>query len=374
MKKVLFVATVVQKHIMVFHIPYLKWFKENGYETHVCAKNDYDNKIDCKIPFCDKYYDLPFESSPYKVKNIKVYNKLKEIIDENNYEIIHCHTPMGGVLARLAGRDARRKGTKIIYTAHGFHFFRGASIKNWLLYYPVERLLARYTDVLITINKEDYARAQTFKANKVVYISGVGLPTEKFTNIKVDRKRKRAECDFPETSVVVLSVGELNKNKNHETVIKAISKLNNPNIYYVICGSGNRRKYLQELSMSLGLKNQISFLGYRYDIDEIYQAADIFAFPSFREGLPMSLMEAMASGLPVICSKIRGNIDLIEDSKGGKLIDPYDIDGFAKAIAIFAANKNLREITGCNNLIAIKKFDIEIIIQGMKKIYEEVSI
>ena len=163
MKKVLFVATVVKTHIMVFHIPYLEWFKKNGYEVHVCAKNDYENKDECIIPYCDKYHDLPFERSPFKANNLKVYKKLKEIINTNNYDIIHCHTPMGGALTRLAAHKARNRGTKVLYTAHGFHFYKGSPLINWLVYYPVERWLARYTDVLITINEEDYNRIKESK-------------------------------------------------------------------------------------------------------------------------------------------------------------------------------------------------------------------
>ena len=138
MKKVLFVATVVKLHIMVFHIPYLEWFKKNGYEVHVAARNDYDNKDECIIPFCDRFHDLPFERSPIRKNNLQVYKDLKNIIDTEQYEIIHCHTPMGGAIGRLAARSARKKGTKVIYTAHGFHFFKGAPLVNWLAYYPAE--------------------------------------------------------------------------------------------------------------------------------------------------------------------------------------------------------------------------------------------
>ena len=160
---------------MVFHLPYLEWFKKNGYETHVCARNDYENMEDCRIPYCDKYFNFPFQRSPFKFKNIMVYYQLKRLIESNHYDVIHCHTPMGGVLTRFAARKVRRKGTKIIYTAHGFHFYKGAPLKNWLLYYPVEKLLSRFTDVIITINKEDYYIAQRFKAKQIDYIPGVGI-------------------------------------------------------------------------------------------------------------------------------------------------------------------------------------------------------
>lgn len=369
MKKVLFVATVVKMHIMVFHIPYLKMFKKNGYEVHVCAKNDYENKEDCIIPHCDKYYDLPFERSPFKLNNIKAYNRLKELIDSNEYDIIHCHTPMGGVLTRLAALEAREGGTKVIYTAHGFHFFKGASLKNWLMYYPIERWLARYTDVLITINKEDYCRAKKLKAKRVFYVPGVGVDTQKFGGKAVDREAKRKELGIPDGAVALLSVGELNKRKNHKVVIKALAKLNNLKLIYIICGVGDLDAYLKGLAKDLGVEVRVRFLGFRKDISEIYVASDIFVFPSYQEGLPVALMEAMAAGLSVVCSNIRGNTDLIEDCKGGYLVAVEDVDGYANGVEkVLISNSSLM---GQINIETIKHFDIGNVIDEMEKLYSE---
>ena len=213
MKKVLFTATVVKTHINVFHLPYLKWFKEQGYEVHVAAKNDFINEP-CIIPNCDKHYDIQFARFPFSKTNIKAYKQLKKLIQENNYDIIHCHTPVAGVLTRLAAR--KNKNTTVIYTAHGFHFFKGAPLLNWLIYYPVERFCARYTDKLITINKEDYGRAKQFKLRKngkVYYVPGVGINLEKIQNLKVDIKQKKKELGISKNIPILLSVGELNKNK-----------------------------------------------------------------------------------------------------------------------------------------------------------------
>lgn len=369
MKKVLFVATVVKTHIMVFHIPYLKWFKENGYETYVCARNDYENKDDCVIPYCDYYYDLPFERSPIRLNNFKTYKQLKEIIDSTDFDIIHCHTPMGGVLTRLAARNVRRKNTTVIYTAHGFHFYKGAPIVNWLLYYPVERWLARYTDVLITINKEDYSRAKKFKAKSIEYVPGVGIDTNKFNEILVNKSKKRSEIGIGENSFIVLSVGELNKNKNHETIIRAIAQLGNPDIYYVICGEGPLANYLRNLARELGVANQVKLLGFRTDIAEVSKVSDVFAFPSFREGLSLSLMEAMTSGLPVICSNIRGNSDLVEEGKGGYLIKPDNIQGFTNAILKVYENNTQGKNMGIYNRSVIRNFDLQNVIVEMEYIY-----
>ena len=369
MKKVLFVATVVKLHIMVFHIPYLEWFKKNGYEVHVAARNDYDNKDECIIPFCDRFHDLPFERSPIRKNNLQVYKDLKNIIDTEQYEIIHCHTPMGGAIGRLAARSARKKGTKVIYTAHGFHFFKGAPLVNWLAYYPAERWLAKYTDVLITINTEDYEIAKKFKVNRIEYVPGVGIDTDKFKNIEVNRTEKRESLGVSEDDFMIISVGELNKNKNHQVIIRAIAKLRNEKIKYVLCGQGPLETELRELAKELDVENQVKFLGFRKDVPDLMKVADLFAFPSYREGLSLSLMEAMASGLPVVCSEIRGNTDLIEDGKGGYLVEPSDVEGFAKYIKELIEDSRLKSELGGFNLEKIEHYSIENVLCEMEEIY-----
>lgn len=370
MKKVLFVATVVKLHIMVFHIPYLEWFKKNGYEVHVAARNDYDNKDECIIPFCDRFHDLPFERSPIRKNNLQVYKDLKNIIDTEQYEIIHCHTPMGGAIGRLAARSARKKGTKVIYTAHGFHFFKGAPLVNWLAYYPAERWLARYTDVLITINTEDYEIAKKFKVNRIEYVPGVGIDTDKFKNIEVNRTEKRESLGVSEDDFMIISVGELNKNKNHQVIIRAIAKLRNEKIKYVLCGQGPLETELRELAKELDVENQVKFLGFRKDVPDLMKVADLFAFPSYREGLSLSLMEAMASGLPVVCSEIRGNTDLIEDGKGGYLVEPSDVEGFAKYIKELIEDSRLRSEFGDFNHKKIENYSIENVMKEVENIYK----
>lgn len=370
MKKVLFVATVVKLHIMVFHIPYLEWFKKNGYEVHVAARNDYDNKDECIIPFCDRFHDLPFERSPIRKNNLQVYKDLKNIIDTEQYEIIHCHTPMGGAIGRLAARSTRKKGTKVIYTAHGFHFFKGAPLVNWLAYYPAERWLAKYTDVLITINTEDYEIAKKFKVNRIEYVPGVGIDTDKFKNIEVNRTEKRESLGVSEDDFMIISVGELNKNKNHQVIIRAIAKLRNEKIKYVLCGQGPLETELRELAKELDVENQVKFLGFRKDVPDLMKVADLFAFPSYREGLSLSLMEAMASGLPVVCSEIRGNTDLIEDGKGGYLVEPSDVEGFAKYIKELIEDSRLKSEFGDFNHKKIENYSIENVMKEVENIYK----
>lgn len=363
-KKALFVATVVKAHIMVFHLPYLKMLKDMGYEVHVAAKNDYDDLSECVIPYCDKHFDIPFERSPLKAKNIKAYQELKRIVTEEKYDIIHCHTPVGGAIARLAARKARKNGTKVIYTAHGFHFYKGAPLKNWVLFYPAEKFCAHFTDVLITINQEDFALAKKkMKAKRIEYVPGVGIDLNKFGKVDIDCASKRRVIGIPENAKIILSVGELNENKNHETVIRAISKLN---VYYVIAGEGKLKDYLQELAEKLKMSERVKLLGFRTDIPELCKMADVFAFPSFREGLSASVMEAMASGLPVVCSKIRGNTDLI-DENGGVLFDPLNIEDCKKAI-LSICSADLSGY-GKHNVKKIEKFSLERVCEEIRRIY-----
>ena len=371
MKKVLFVATVVKLHIMVFHIPYLEWFKKNGYEVHVAARNDYDNKDECIIPFCDKFHDLPFERSPIRKNNLQVYKELKNIIDTEQYEIIHCHTPMGGAIGRLAARSTREKGTKVIYTAHGFHFFKGAPLINWLAYYPAERWLSRYTDVLITINKEDYESAKKFKADRIEYVPGVGIDTDKFKNNEVNRIEKRKSIGVSEDDFMIISVGELNKNKNHQVIIRAIAKLKNKRIKYVLCGEGPLETELKKLTGELEIQRQVKFLGFRKDVPDLMKVADLFAFPSYREGLSLSLMEAMASGLPVVCSEIRGNTDLIDEGKGGYLVNPSKSLEVSDKINNLFKDRELRTSFGNYNRDYINEFSITNAIDKISRIYKE---
>lgn len=370
MGKVLFVATVVKNHIMEFHIPYLKMFKEMGWETAVAARNDYENPTQCVIPYCDTYYEIPFERSPLKFGNLQAYKKLKAVIDNEKYDIIHCHTPVGAMLTRLAAIKARKNGTKVIYTAHGFHFYKGAPTINWLLYYPVEKLCSRWTDALITINHEDFELAKKkMHAKKVYYVPGVGIDVDKFANIVVDRDKMRAEIGVPTDAFLLLSVGELNQNKNHETVIRALAQINQKEIHYAIAGRGDLKEHLEKLAAELGVSEQVHLIGFRADVAELYKAADVFVHPSFREGLPVSVMEAMASGLPCVVSKIRGNKDLIADVVGVHLCSTTDEHDYIKAIEKLISDSAVRHSMGMKNAETIQAYDVSAVNSRMLNIY-----
>ena len=372
-KKVLFVATVVKTHMMQFHIPYLKMFQEMGWETAVASRNDYEDPVDCRIPYCDTYYDIPFERMPWKTKNIRAYRMLKTVIDEGDFDIIHCHTPVGAMIARLAAVDARRRGTKVIYTAHGFHFFTGAPLQNWLLFYPAEKLLAPLTDVLLTINKEDYVRAQKkIQAKRVEYVPGVGIKTEKFRLSAADPKTKREELGYDPEDFLILTVAEMTPNKNHITVLKALSLLKDreefQNIHYLICGRGEMWGSLENSAKELGISEHVNFLGYRADAPDLYRCSDLFAFISYREGLSVALMEAMSSAMPIVCTKIRGNTDLIDDGISG-IFTENTPQAVADAILRLYRDPECRASLGRAAAEKVMVFDEENVLRQVKEIY-----
>ena len=373
MKKVLFVATLVKNHIAEFHLPYLKLFQDMGWQTAVAAKNDYENPADCVIPHCDVFYDVPFERSPLKKGNLTAYRRVKRIIREGGYDIIHCHTPVGAAVARLAARKARKNGTKVIYTAHGFHFYKGAPWLNWLVYFPVEWLLSPLTDVLITINREDYERAKRLlRAKKVVYIPGVGIDTARFRGNAEKGAALRRELGIPDEAAVLLSVGDLNKNKNHRAVLEALARMENRNLHYVVCGRGPLKEELEAFAREKGLGDRVRFMGYRNDIPAFYAMADVFVFPSFREGLSVSVMEAMASGLPVVCSRIRGNTDMVEDGVNGYLMEPGNPDSIAGALRRLEDGGKWEEISR-NNLEKAEEYSLAVIAEQYRKVYLEAN-
>lgn len=364
--RVLYVSTI-SNTINAFMIPHIKMLFEQGHHVDIACnmEREIDKglvKLGCRV------HDISFSRSPLNKNNIKAYRDLKKLVIDGKYDLVHTHTPVASAITRLVCKNI--KGAKVFYTAHGFHFYTGAPIKNWLIYYPLEKWLSKYTDTLITINKEDYERAKNdFKAKRVEYIPGVGLDIDKFTNVVVDKAGKRQELGLPEDAFVILSVGELNKNKNHEVVIRAIAKLNNPNIHYVICGKGSLESYLKKLSTELGIRENLHLLGYREDIPEIFKISDVFVFPSFREGLPVSVMEAMASGLPVICSEIRGNTDLI-DTMGGGLFNPHSVDSCKKSILEISKNNWIK--MSKYNIEKIKSFSDDAIKKKISMLYKEV--
>ncbi len=301
---------------------------------------------------------------------IKSYRQLKRLAGED-FDLVHCNSPICAAMTRLAFRKKRKThGTRVIYTAHGFHFFRGAPVKNWLLYFPVEWVCAHWTDILNTVNREDYRLAKRWlKAGRVVRLPGVGIDLEKFNPGGADREEEREsvrrELGVGKDEKLLLSVGELIRRKNHESVIRALALLRDPAYRYCICGRGELEEELRRLARELGLEDRVKFLGYREDIPRLCRAADLFVFPSLQEGMPMALMEAMAEKVPVVCSDIRGNRELVEERE--LRFGPRDAGGIAgcmqRALKIDISETIERHYRG------IRNYGIGVVKQKMEKEY-----
>ncbi len=367
--KILYVTTV--GITMIFFKTFIKQLIDEGHIVDI-ATNETDYKVDeCYKKWGCKIYPLSCSRTPFNVGAIKAINEIRKIVKENGYELVHCHTPIAAMSTRIACRSLRKKGVRVFYSAHGFHFYKGAPLKNWLFYYPVEKICSYFTDVLITINQEDYALAKKkMKAKQIEYVPGVGIDVSRFKNTQVNKIAKRQKIGVPEDAFLLFSVGELNENKNHQIIIKAMSKLNNPNVHYAIAGIGDKRECLLAMAEELGLSKHVHLLGYRKDVPELNYISDVFCFPSYREGLPVALMEAMVCGLPVVCSDIRGNNDLIQEGQGGFLCEPKDISMFAEKINELSCNIELREQMRCVNLDVVKSFSIDNVNKQMQLIYE----
>lgn len=368
--RILYVATI-SLTVNSFFKSHIEMLVTQGHQVDI-ACNDRDLPLDVLYEKLGcRQHRIDFSRSPLSADNLRACKQLKKIIENGDYDIVHCHTPNASVITRLVCRKLRKRlGVKVFYTAHGFHFYKGAPLLNWLLYYPVEKLCSRFTDKLITINQEDYALAkEKFHAKEVHYVPGVGVELSKFADIQVDRNAKRRELGVPEDAFLLLSVGELNENKNHQIIIKALARLNRPDVHYAIAGLGGRHDALKQLAAELGISRQVHLLGYRTDIPELNFAADVFCFPSHREGLGVAAIEAMACGLPLITSNVHGINDYSTDGVTGYKCAPTDADGFADAIGQVIKSSSMRREMGKRNRLFAQKYEVTEINHFMKAIY-----
>ncbi len=338
-KKVLLVATV-QSHICQFHKPLMKLLTENGYEVHVAARNNLAEKNGLKMEYASKVFDINFKRSPLSLGNFSAYKKFKAILKENEYEIIHCNTPVGGMVARLAGRKYRKKGTKIFYTAHGFHFYNGAPKKNWIIYYPIEKTMSRFTDKLITITSEDYNLATKKFHCDVFHLHGVGASTERFFPISEEEQKKQKEA-LGLSGKIILNVGELLPNKNQKTAVRAIKKVleKHADATLLIAGNGSEKENLENQIKAESLENNVKLLGYTREVNKYMQVCDLLVACSYREGLPLNLMEAMLCGKPVVASNNRGHRELVKEGVNGYLVSPDNFEEYAEKISLVLESK-----------------------------------
>lgn len=377
-KKKALLVTTVSGFVPQFEMGNVAILKELGYEVHY-ASNFHnpsygtDNKrLDGTGIIC---HQIDFERSPFNKKNIQAYKQLVNIMKEEKIDLVHCHTPMGAALARFAAKKCGIRN--VIYTAHGFHFFKGASIKNWLIYYTVERFLSGFTDTQICINMEDYNNAKKFKAKNVEYIAGVGIDVagiKESSRISEEEKNTlRKELGIKDTDKVLITAGEMIERKNQQfllDVIKCIKDRANINIKLIICGHGRLEEYLKEKVSKLEIGDNIVFTGYRTDIYKLLGLSEVFLFSSLQEGLPVAVMEAMAVGLPVICSNVRGNADLLDNDKGGYVVSSFDVSKWADVIYSLLINKNKLKSFGEYNMTRIQEYDRSNVEKEMRRIYE----
>ena len=378
MKKRALMYASVASMIQQFNMENIRLLLEQGYEVDVACNLEFGSTI---TPEKIAAMKAELESLGVRVIHIPIPRKItaiggiitsfrmsRQLMTQGEYSLIHCHSPIGGVLCRLANRFSGRYGkAKMIYTAHGFHFFKGAPLANWLIFYPLEWFCSRYTDTLITINHEDHdLAARQFRAGQVAYVPGIGVDLEKYRPDSAGRAEKLAELGLNGADTILVSVGELSVRKNHEVVLRALAREQDHHYQYLICGLGPLKEQLDRLVEELGISDRVHFLGYRNDIAQILNIADIYVFPSLQEGLPVALMESMAAGKAAACSRIRGNTDLIE-AKGGVLFDPRSVDDCADAIDKLLS-ADYRQM-GRFNLEKIRGFSRETVEKQMADLY-----
>lgn len=359
MKRLLLTCTDLMA--IQFLVPHVKYLSRHDFSVEL-ACSDVGGRMEelqAALAGIAPVHSVRLVRSPFSPDNRRGYGDLKKIIDGKAWDVIWTNEPVMGVMTRLAAKKARKNGTKVVYMVHGFHFYTGAPKKNWMLYYPVEKYCSRLCDMIITINQEDYDRAKTFHAKRVEKIDGVGVNLDRFAPNEETRQQWRKQLDLAEDDFALLTVGELTPRKNQHIMLEALHLLQKPNVKLFLCGRGELEAQLKGQVESLGLRQQVQFLGYRRDIPQICCAADAFVFTSVQEGLPKALMEAMASGLPVVCSDIRGNVDLIDDGKGGFVV-PNDAQCVADALRKLAETPDLRKQMVAQNRQAVGRFREEV--------------
>lgn len=359
MKKLLITCTDLMT--IQFMIPHIHYLAANGYEVDLACSvvGDRLEDVRCAVGNSAQIHVVRLVRSPFSLTNLKGYGDLKELISNKHYDIIWTNEPVMGVMTRLAARKSRKNGTKVLYMSHGFHFFKGAPLFNWMMWAPLEIFMSRFNDILVTINYEDYNWAQKHTHTPVIkHIDGIGVDFSD-RECTVSREEKRKILGITDSDILLLSVGELQKRKNHEAIIRALAKIDRNDLKYIICGQGVLEEHLRRLISDLNLDGRVILLGYRQDISEIMQAADIFAHPSVREGLGLASLEAMACGLPLITSDVQGIPDYVENGVTGYMCSPKDVDAYAENIKTLAANKQLREEISAVNKVRVQKYRVE---------------
>jgi len=331
MKRILFVANVGKEHILKFHLPSIRKFKDNGWEVDVmCAGDD-------PIPECDHHIKAKWKRSPFNMDLLKGIKQLKNHLKINHYDIIYCHTPVGGLVSRLAGRKYRKKGTKIVYFAHGFHFYKGAPLINWIVFYPLEKILSRWTDRIITINEEDYKKAcNLIGTRNCIKLNGIGINLSLFSAVGKSEARNKICNEFTlnESCKILIYLAELSLNKNQGMLLKAMPYVlkSFPETYLVLAGIDHVNGKYQKYAEQLGISKHVLFMGWRKDKEVLYKASDVCVASSIREGFGINLVEALASNVPVVATSNRGHSTIIQNGINGFLVGINDYKSMADRI------------------------------------------
>ncbi|MFA6729954.1 MAG: glycosyltransferase family 4 protein [Candidatus Izemoplasmatales bacterium] len=364
--KVLYVTAI--SGTMNFFVEHIRALIAKGFNVEL-ACNDSEKSVNRAYAEmqCPVHY-IGFSRSIKSKDNITAYMEIKKLISNGNYDVVHVHTPIASVITRIACKSLKKKSIKVIYTAHGFHFFKGATIINWLVYYPIEKYLSKYTDLIITINQEDYSIATKHFKTDVVLVPGMGVNIAQYTAQKYDKASLKAELNIAQDMPVLLTIGELVPRKNQITAIRAVKKMKNDSIL-MIAGEGFLKDTLNNEIAKLNLQNRVFLLGYRNDVDKLYQACDIFVLPSVREGLGLVGIEAMASGKPIVATSINGILDYVEENVSGFLCKPRDSDEFAKKLDYLIDNPQIASKIGAFNVEHSKKYDIANSVKANNDIY-----
>ena len=376
-KKRALIVTALAGFVRSFLTHDIELLKDMGYEVH-CAANihhpgaegmgDYFNDLGVV------FHQIDFSSNrPLSRNTLESYSQLKRLRNNVKFAVVHCHTPIAGAIARWVFRNDRKDGCKVIYTTHGFYFHKRSSKKAWIIFYPIEKLMAKYCDAIITINNEDFEVAKKIKMKAAFHINGVGVNLQKYRNVKIDREDYRQKLGIASDDIVVLSVGELSSRKNQKVVVEAIGLINNPKLLFVHCGnamnSANTKQELLDIAKQFNVR--IKLLGLRSDMPSIYQCADIGTLSSTREGLGLAGIEMLAAGLPIVASNVHGILDYMQDGKNGYLADPYSPQEFASGIRKMldpAIRNAMRQF--CSE--SVDRFDCSVSFRQMQDIYQKV--
>lgn len=342
MKRMLVTATV-PGHIETFHLPLTRAMASRGWVVDTASSGPVND------PSITESHVVDWTRSPFSLRNIRAARQLKVILEENEYDLVYCHTPVAAAISRIVARSHRAHGTRVAYMGHGFHFFRGAPLSYWLTYFPVEWMLSFLTDDILTINEEDFERASRRFHSHVHLTKGVGLDLERFhaASDTPPQDFRIAEGIAP-NSAIVMFVGELSQRKNQDLLLRAASQAVNTGLQVdvVLVGDGPAKTQLEELALELGLADRVHFLGRRSDIPQLLSQADLVASPAIHEGLPQNVLEAMAMGRPVLASPIRGHVDLIEHGVNGFLTQSFDPEEWALAIKHILSHPKLAARVG----------------------------